>query len=111
MSWEEIEENLTLFRKDDRDWRNGRVPLYVFHADDEISEVSKKAYLMFFSENSLGSRAFPSVARLEQDVIRMVAQILQGDDAVVGDHVVGRGEIQTQAASAQISGSFASSES
>jgi glutamate/tyrosine decarboxylase-like PLP-dependent enzyme len=89
ISWDEIEKGLSESRKGDRDWRNGRVPLYVFHADDQISEISKKAYLMFFSENSLGSRAFPSVASLEQDVIRMVAQILRGDDAVVGDMTSG----------------------
>jgi sphinganine-1-phosphate aldolase len=89
ISWDEIEKDLSESRKGDRDWRNGRVPLYVFHADDQISEISKKAYLMFFSENSLGSSAFPSVASLEQEVIRMVAQILRGDDAVVGDMTSG----------------------
>jgi sphinganine-1-phosphate aldolase len=49
IGWDEIENSLSKSRKDDRDWRNGRVPLYVFHADDQISEISKKAYLMFFS--------------------------------------------------------------
>jgi sphinganine-1-phosphate aldolase len=59
--------------------------MYVFYADDEISEIAKKSYMMFFSENSLGYRALPSVAKLESEVMSMVAQILNGDSGVVGD--------------------------
>jgi len=89
MNWRQIEETLNSYRKNDVDWKRGRVPLYVFYADDEISEIAKKSYMMFFSENSLGYRALPSVAKLESEVMSMVAQILNGDSGVVGNFTSG----------------------
>ena len=89
MNWGEIEKTLNSYRKDDIDWKRGRVPMYVFYADDDISEIAKKSYMMFFTENSLGYRAFPSVAKLESEVISMVAQILNADSGVVGNMTSG----------------------
>ncbi|MBP1717118.1 MAG: sphingosine-1-phosphate lyase-like protein, partial [Deltaproteobacteria bacterium] len=89
MTWEEIEKTLISYRKNDVDWKRGRVPLYIFYADEEISEISKKSYMMFFTENSLGARALPSVAKLEGEVLSMVTQILNGDSGVVGNMTFG----------------------
>jgi sphinganine-1-phosphate aldolase len=89
MNWEEIEKTLNSYRKDDVDWKRGRVPLYAFYADDDLSEIAKKSYMMFFTENSLGHRAFPSVAKIESEVISMVAQILNGESGVAGNMTSG----------------------
>ena len=40
--------------------------------------VAKQAYLKFFSENGLGPKAFPSLARFEADVVSMTLGLLHG---------------------------------
>ena len=54
----------------DVDWRRGRAPMYIHYAGEDVLEVAKQAYLMFFSENGLGPRAFGSLARFESEVVR-----------------------------------------
>lgn len=59
-------------KEGDADWQHGRVPLFVFKATDELNQVGRDAFLEFFSENALGGkRAFPSVRRMEDEVVEM----------------------------------------
>ena len=51
----------------DVDWRGGRIGVYIHYGGEDVLEVAKQAYLEFFSENGLGPKAFPSLARFEQD--------------------------------------------
>lgn len=65
-----IDEALDAFAAGDSRWREGRVPLYVFGGDPEASEVGRDAFFRFFTENALGGRrAFPSLMRMEQEVV------------------------------------------
>ncbi|MBL0149115.1 MAG: ABC transporter permease subunit [Ideonella sp.] len=63
---------------DDVDWRNGRVPMFIHYAGDDVLDVAKQAYLMYFSENGLGLRAFRSLARFESEVVQMGLGLLHG---------------------------------
>ncbi len=63
---------------DDVDWRRGRAPMYVFNAGQALYDVTRDAFMAFFTENALGTRAFPSLVRLERDVIAMANEILRG---------------------------------
>jgi glutamate/tyrosine decarboxylase-like PLP-dependent enzyme len=56
-------------RQDDVKWRNGRAPLHVYFAGDDVMDVVRDAYVMFMSENALSPAAFPSLERMEKDVI------------------------------------------
>lgn len=75
----------------DRDvrWREGRVFSLVFNAGDEVSDVLKEAYTLFFAENGLNPTAFPSLKKFETEVVSMVAALLGGDDQVVGNMTTG----------------------
>jgi sphinganine-1-phosphate aldolase len=75
---EAIDRALDEARRDDVDWRAGRIAVYVHYAGDDVLEVAKSAYSKFFSENGLGPRAFPSLARFEADVIAMTLGLLHG---------------------------------
>ncbi len=77
-------EELKGLKKDDADWRGGRNFAYVYFAGDEILDTVKEAYGMCFSENALNPTAFPSLRKMEADVIAMCANLLGGDDAVTG---------------------------
>ena len=72
-----------LGQKDVR-WQEGKVFSLVFYAGDDVTELLKEAYLLFFSENGLNPTAFPSLKELETQVVAMTAALLGGDGQVVG---------------------------
>ncbi len=76
-------------RDHDVHWREGRVFSLVFNAGDEVSEMLKEAYDLYFSENGLNPTAFPSLKKFETEVVSMVASLLHGDDEVVGNMTTG----------------------
>ena len=76
-------------RDKDVRWREGRVFSLVFNAGDEVSDVLKEAYTLFFSENGLNPTAFPSLKKFETEVVAMVASLLGGDEHVVGNMTTG----------------------
>lgn len=60
----------------DADWQHGRVPLFYFKADDAVYEIGKAGFFEYFSENALGAtRAYPSVKRMETEVIDMALDL------------------------------------
>jgi sphinganine-1-phosphate aldolase len=76
---------LRSFKGLDMDWAAGRVFAYVYQPDAAASAVVKDAYMLYLTENCLDPTTFPSVGKLESDVVRMVAHLLQGDEQVVGN--------------------------
>lgn len=76
-------------RDHDVKWREGRVFSLVFNAGDEVSDMLKEAYDLYFSENGLNPTAFPSLKKFETEVVSMVASLLHGDDEVVGNMTTG----------------------
>lgn len=69
----------------DTDWRGGRVPLYVFGSTDEVAGVGRDAFMAFFSENALGARrAFPSLRRMEEEVVGMALDLFGGTPGATG---------------------------
>ncbi len=75
----------------DRDvrWREGKAFSMVYYADEEILDLLKAAYTMFFSENGLNPTAFPSLRKFETEVVGMTAALLGGDAAVCGNMTAG----------------------
>jgi sphinganine-1-phosphate aldolase len=76
-------------RQHDAKWQEGRTWSLVFHAGDEITDLLKEAYTMFFSENGLNPMAFPSLRRFETEVVAMTADLLGGDEGTVGNMTSG----------------------
>jgi tyrosine decarboxylase MnfA len=82
---EEMEE----IRKDDINWRDGKVWSLVYHATDDHTEMLKKAYTMFFSKNALSPIAFPSLKKFEIEVISMAVDLFNGDKRCCGSMTSG----------------------
>ncbi|MBE7520127.1 MAG: aspartate aminotransferase family protein [Thermoflexaceae bacterium] len=78
--WEELREEMEAMRSRDLDWRHGRHGAYVWYADDGLEHVLREAFGMFMVENGLGLWAFPSIGRMEREVLAMVQGLLSGDD-------------------------------
>jgi sphinganine-1-phosphate aldolase len=71
-------------RKDDANWKDGRTWSLVYYAGEEHTNFLKAAYTKFFSENGLSPMAFPSIKKFEKEVVSMTAEMLGGDEEVVG---------------------------
>ena len=76
---------LAAFKQNDLAWRNGRVFAFVFNAGNEAEELVKEAFAMYMSENALDPTTFPSTLHLEREIVRMTADLMQGDNNVVGN--------------------------
>jgi len=82
---EDVLEDLRRFKSDDADWESGRVPLYVFGASDGLTRFGKDAFMAYFSENALGARrAFPSVQRMEREVVEMALGLFHAPREAAG---------------------------
>lgn len=82
--WDEIEADMLARGAGDAKWRDGRTAVYVFNAGEEVAAVQKAAYTAFMSENGLGPLAFPSLARMEKEVIEMALGLLHGPEGATG---------------------------
>ena len=78
---------------DDIDWRRGRVPLYVFKANDDIAALGRDAFLEFFTENALGGkRAFFGLKRMEDEIVAMGLSLFHAPDEAAGFFTTGGSE-------------------
>lgn len=84
LSKEQILSTLQAFKARDMDWKAGKVWCYVYHPGEDPAEVTREAYLSFLSENALDPTVFPSLLKLETEVVRAVIGLLRGDDQAVG---------------------------
>lgn len=86
---EQVLGTLQAFKARDMDWKSGKVWCYVYNPGDDTAEVVKEAYLSFLTENGLDPTVFPSMLKVETDVVRMLATLLHGDENVVGHLTTG----------------------
>jgi glutamate/tyrosine decarboxylase-like PLP-dependent enzyme len=81
---DDLLETMRGFKEADVDWEEGRTWSLVYYADDEHYEFLKKAHNLFFSANGLNPMAFKSLKKMEAEVVRMTADMLNGDEEVCG---------------------------
>jgi glutamate/tyrosine decarboxylase-like PLP-dependent enzyme len=84
LSKAEILSTLKTFKSRDMDWKAGKVWCYVYNPGEDPAQVTQEAYLSFLSENGLDPTVFPSLLKLETEVVRAVIHLLHGDSNAVG---------------------------
>jgi sphinganine-1-phosphate aldolase len=89
LSWDQIKSKMAALAEKDFDWRAGRLGVYVFDAGEDVRTVARDAYAMFISENGLGPAAFPSLRRMEDDVVGFGLSLLNAPDDARGDMTSG----------------------
>ncbi|MGJ7900943.1 pyridoxal phosphate-dependent decarboxylase family protein [Lysobacter sp. 1R34A] len=77
-AWSELQEAMSDLRSGDADWRHGRTPLHVYYAGEDVLDVARQAYAMFISENALAPAAFPSLKRMQDDILDISLSLLGG---------------------------------
>jgi sphinganine-1-phosphate aldolase len=72
------------FRAGDLKWKEGRVFSLAYYAGPEVHRLAGDAYVRFSSENMLNLDAFPSLRRMQTEVVGTVCGLLGGDEQTVG---------------------------
>ena len=86
---EEIMKRLASYKVDDLPYHSGRIMAYVYDPGEEVLDTAREAYMMYLCESGLDFTTFPSVMRIEKEVVRMIINLLRGDDEVVGNMTSG----------------------
>jgi len=84
---------MKMFAAGDVDWRRGRVPLYVFKANDEVAAVGLFVYVAVFTENGLGGkRAFHGLKKMEDEIVATGLSLFHAPDDASGYFTTGGSE-------------------
>lgn len=92
VSREEIAKRCKAIRDADADAAKGKLFSLVYPTRPDILDVAKEAYTAFFSENALNPMAFPSLRRMETEVVAMTASMLNAPAGAVGTMTSGGSE-------------------
>ena len=84
LSKEEILNTLQAFKARDLDWKAGKVWCYIYNPGEDPADVTRQAYLSYLNENGLDPSVFPSLLKIETDVVRAIINLLRGDSNAVG---------------------------
>ncbi|HEX4742173.1 MAG TPA: pyridoxal-dependent decarboxylase [Caulobacteraceae bacterium] len=82
--WAELKPRMLDYAVGDVRWRDGKTAVYVFNAGPDVERVQKEAYALFQSENGLGPTAFPSLKRMEAEVVGFALSLLHGPQDAAG---------------------------
>jgi sphinganine-1-phosphate aldolase len=82
--WPALRGRMLDYATGDVRWRDGKTAVYVFNAGADVEQVQKEAYALFQSENGLGPAAFPSLKRMEEEVVGFGLGLLHGPDEATG---------------------------
>ena len=90
LSEAEIQARLGAYRAKDVNVKDGRLFAFVYDAARaDLPGVAGRAMLDFVTENGLDPTSFPSLLRMENDLVGIAASHLSGDEAVVGSFTSG----------------------
>lgn len=84
VSADQVFDEMESFRTHDVRWRDGRVFTLAYSAGPDVLAVAEEAYRRFSGENALNTAAFPSLKRMQDDVVNTVAGWVHGDDTTAG---------------------------
>ena len=65
-------------------WRDGRAFTLAYNAGPEVIALAEEAYRRFSGENALNTDAFPSLRRMQNDVVAHGLAWVHGDDDAAG---------------------------
>ena len=75
---------LESYKVNDLKWRDGRAFSLVYHGGDEVLALAEDAYRVLAAENGLNTDAFPSLRRIQAEVVAAVAEWTNGGTEAAG---------------------------
>ncbi len=86
---EDLIQQLKDNKSNDLDWEHGRSFSYIYKPSAAIYECLQEAQRIYFAENALNPAAFPSLRKLEGEVVDMCISLLGGGASAVGSMTSG----------------------
>ncbi|MEM9068579.1 MAG: aspartate aminotransferase family protein [Myxococcota bacterium] len=80
----EIKTTLDGYTEGDLDWKDGRVFGYVYLPGEEAERLGREVYSRFLTLNALDPTVFPSLLRIENEVMAIATEHLHAPDDAVG---------------------------
>jgi len=80
----EVLDDLEQMKGRDVRWRDGRAFTLAYYAGEDVADIARTAYGAFSSENGLNADAFPSLRRIQSDVVDTVSQWLHAPPGSAG---------------------------
>ena len=84
MQPDDVVAELKVLREADIDWRNGRAFSLTYLATPEALELSERAYALYAGENALNVAAFPSLRRMQAEVLGFVSDLFHAPAGSAG---------------------------
>ena len=81
MSTDQVVDALQAMRTQDVRWQDGRTFGMVYDGGPEVHAVIDAVAPLFVHENALNTLAFPSLGRIQSEVVAATAELLHGDTA------------------------------
>jgi glutamate/tyrosine decarboxylase-like PLP-dependent enzyme len=89
VSRDQVLGELDALRADDVRWRTGRAFTLAYHGGDDVVALAEEAYRRASGDNALNTTAFPSLRRMQADVVATVAGWLGAPDGSAGSMTSG----------------------
>ncbi|MGH8025505.1 MAG: hypothetical protein ACREO0_02155, partial [Pseudoxanthomonas sp.] len=83
-SAEEVLAQLDALQAKDVDWKSGRAFSLAYYAGPDVLALATEALARFHSTNALNVEAFPSLRRMQSEVVEMVGGLLNAGPAAAG---------------------------
>mgnify|MGYP006270021021 CR=1 FL=1 len=81
---EDVLAEMEQMRSRDVRWRDGRAFSLAYNAGPEVVALAEEAYRRFSGENALNTDAFPSLRRMQNEVVRAAIRWTHGDEDASG---------------------------
>jgi len=89
---EKVVGTMQAYRDKDADAARARLFSLVYATRPDVLDVAKEAFTTFFSENALNPMAFPSLRRMETEVIAMTLDLMHAPEGAAGAMTSGGSE-------------------
>ncbi len=81
---DEVLDDLAEMRHADVKWSDGRTFGMVYDGGPSVHEVAERAAMLYLHENALNTKAFPSLGRIQSEVVAWTAGLLHGPESAAG---------------------------
>ncbi len=89
---EAVLSRISTLKTKDVAWKNGRMFGYIYHPGGRESKAIEQAYRLFSHENALNPSLFPSLRKMENEKVTMVADLLHAGEGYAGNMTSGGSE-------------------
>lgn len=89
MTREAIFDEFKILKSRDADWHDGKMFGLIYEAGQDVEDLVKAAQTEFTIANGLNPMAFPSLVKMENEVVSMVISLCKGDEEVAGSITTG----------------------